>query len=186
MRSLLTCIIACNRPALLEQTKTSLIANTDFNLKVEVYDDLQRIGQNWNLMQAYEGRKEKYVLHVEDDWLFDDTNKKWVNESIQILRCNPEIIKVINRKDAIHPVTEWYKDSFGILDKWTDPWCLNEWFGFGWNCGATRLDLLQEFFPLKDKSEQEISKEIYDAGYRTALLKNSTATHIGEGQSTHL
>jgi len=185
MRSLLTCIIACNRPELLEQTKTSLIANTDFNLKVEVYDDLQRIGQNWNLMQAYEGRKGKYVLHVEDDWSFDDTNKKWVNESLKILRDNPFIIKVINRKDAIHPA-EFNYGNYAILDKWIDPWKFNEWHGFGWNCGVTRLDLLQEFFPLKDFSEQEISKIIYDAGYRTALLKNSTATHIGEGQSTHL
>lgn len=183
MRSLLTVITACGREELLDHTKSSLIVNTDFTLKLEVYNDRQRIGQNWNINQALEGRKEKYYLHCEDDWLFQDNNRAWINESLKILRDNPNIIKVINRADAVHPC-EFEHGTYGILEKWVDPWVGNEWHGFGWNVGVTHLDLLSHFLPI-DCSEQELSKRIYEAGFRTALLKNSTAIHIGEGQSTH-
>lgn len=183
MRSLLTIITACGRDALLEQTKQSLIANTDFSLKLEVYNDLYRVGQNWNLNQALQGRKEKYYLHCEDDWLIQDTNKYWVDESLKILADNPRIIKVINRSDSVHPC-DFEHGNYGILNHWVDPWCHVDWFGFGWNVGVTRLDLLQRFMPIVGK-EQDLSKRIHDAGYKVALLKNSTAIHIGGEQSTH-
>jgi hypothetical protein len=106
-----------------------------------------------------------------------------VQDSIAILESDSSIIKVINRKDPVHPC-EFEHHSFGFFNPWVDTWIGNTWYGFGWNCGVTRLDLIKPLLPV-ESWEQDFSKKVYDHNYKTALLKNSTAIHIGQNQSTH-
>jgi hypothetical protein len=125
--------------------------------------------------------KPKYYLHLEEDWEFQNTYD-WIFESIKIMEEDPTIIKVLCRYDSPHPCE--FKNGYGILEPWTDPWKGNIWHGFGWNPGVTRFDLLKQFLPLP-KTEQELSKIIYEKGYKTALLEHGVCKHIGEGRSTH-
>jgi hypothetical protein len=130
----------------------------------------------------------KYYLHLEDDWVFEN-HYDWISESINIMDNNPNIIKVLARKDMVHPCeyniqVPGSDKKYGILEPWKDHWEGFVWHGFGFNPGVTRLDLLKRFIPFPEK-EQQLSEKIYQAGYKTAALEEGVYYHIGEGRSTH-
>lgn len=182
MHPLLGFITSCGRFDLLDQTLNSIVKNQLQKLFFIIHDDgLTRIGQHKSIEHFLTGKSDKYYLHCEEDWIFDNTYD-WISESIRIMESDPTIIKVICRKDAVHPCE--FKNGYGLLVPWTDPWKQNTWHGFGWNPGVTRLDLLQKFMPF-GATEQEVSKAIYEAGYKTVLLEHGVCHHIGENDSTH-
>jgi hypothetical protein len=175
-------VTSCGRFDLLKQTLESLSKNQRSKLLLLIHEDgLSRIGQNKSIEEFLNSRKGKYYFHCEEDWEFNNSYD-WIAESLRIMEEDPTIIKVICRQDYIHPCE--FKNGFGILEQWIDPWKNNEWFGFGWNPGVTRMDLLTKFIPFP-QWEQELSKKIHDAGYKVALLEKGVCKHIGDKRSTH-
>jgi hypothetical protein len=179
MQALLT---SSGRFDLLYTTLNSLYRDQKYKFYTTIYDDgLLKIGQHNSIEGFILPKHDKYYLHLEDDWIFNNSYD-WISESIKIMEADEKIIKVICREDISHPVE--FKDGYGILKYWIDPWKNNEWFGFGWNPGVTRCDLLKNFIPFP-KWEQELSKQIYEAGYKVAALERGVCRHIGQGRSTH-
>ena len=192
---MLALLTSCNRHDLLKQTVDSLFLNQKSKIDLIVNEDSAQvvvghktiytpsIGQYRVIETFINSSKDKYYLHLEDDWLFDNSYD-WIKKSIEILKNNPDVIKVICRADAEHPC-DFNADGWGYLEPWNDPWKNNLWHGFGWNPGVTRMDLLREIAPFS-KTEQQTSKRVYDAGYKTVLLEKGVCTHIGFERSTHL
>lgn len=185
MESLIT---SCNRIDLLNQTLKSLFEGQSQKLLITIHEDgLSKIGQHKSIEKFLKNNpKEKYFLHCEEDWSFDNSYD-WIKASIDIMENDRTIIKVLARKDMVHPCEynkECNGDKYGILEPWTDEWKGITWHGFGFNPGVTRLDLLKEFIPFP-KWEQELSALIYAKGYRTAALEKAVYHHIGQDQSTH-
>jgi GT2 family glycosyltransferase len=127
----------------------------------------------------------KYVLFLEDDWEFNNSYD-WISESIQIMEADPQIIKVLARYNSPHPCIHSHMSPSGHAYGTLAPWVGNDgilWHGFSWNPGVTRIDLLRNFVPFP-KWEQELSENIYKAGYKVAEI-SPVYTHIGDGRSTH-
>lgn len=197
---MLALLTSCKRDDLLIQTVSSLYDGLLTNVELIIHEDAtgqdnasQRvkmihtggIGQVKNIERflRYENLQSKYYLHLEDDWLFEN-DYDWIAESVAIMENDPSIIKVMCRKDQVHPIDLSVSERYGFLNPWADPWKGHTWHGFGWNPGVTRLDLLRQFLPLPEW-EQELSKKIYEAGYKVAALANGVCKHIGGGRSTH-
>lgn len=219
-------ITSCGRPDLLDRTIKSLKKNQQFEIKILINEDAVDVEKSRECLNVAEKNEclvivtpgigqhsaiesflspkldSKYYLHLEDDWLFDNSYD-WIQASIDIMENNPKIIKVLCREDYIHPV-ECFENlivsinavgipprtkqkngpMYGFLQPWADPWHNTLWHGFSWNPGVTRLDLLKEFIPFS-KWEQDVSKDVYEAGYRTVILEKGVCKHIGDGRSTH-
>lgn len=192
---MLALLTSCNRHDLLKKTVDSLFLNQKSKIDLIINEDSEHpvvgykiihtpsIGQDRVIESFINSSKNKYYLHLEDDWLFENSYD-WIKKSMEILKNNPDVIKVICRDDAEHPC-EFNSDGWGYLEPWNDPWKNNLWHGFGWNPGVTRMDLLREIAPFL-KTEQQISKSVYDAGFKTVLLEKGVCTHIGFERSTHL
>jgi hypothetical protein len=120
----------------------------------------------------------KHYLHVEDDWEFDNS-EDWIAKSLEIMEQDPTIIKVICR--AEHPHECKFENGWGYVQPAV--FGGNMWYGFSWNPGVTRLDLLKKFDILR-KSEYELSVEINQAGFKVAYIEKPFYTHIGNGRTT--
>jgi hypothetical protein len=142
------------------------------------------IGQHKSIQFFLYGLTDKYYLHLEDDWLFDNSYD-WISESVKIMEADPSIIKVLCRNGSPHPCThDLVSESglaYGIIEPWENDGII--WHGFSWNPGVTRLDLLKQFVPFGER-EQNVAEAIHAAGYKVAELSIPIYTHIGEGRST--
>ena len=148
-----------------------------------VYTD--HVGQHASIEKFLsENNGEKYYLHLEEDWLIDNSYN-WIQASIDIMEQDPRIIKVLAREGSPHPCV--HDCSFnGVKYGYLHPWINKgiDWAGFSWNPGVTRLDLLKKFEPFP-KWEQYLAKNIHAAGYKVVELATPVYRHIGDGRSTH-
>lgn len=202
---MLALLTSCGRPDLLQATLNSLLGMKIPVIVHEDSDDTESIikickgynasciltngiGQHKSIefflrsIDHIEG--EMYYLHLEDDWQFEG-NFKWIHDSIQVLEDDKNIIKVLCRKDTPHPcnhdrITE-DGIEYGIIEPWTNDGI--KWFGFSWNPGVTRVDLLKTYLPLP-KFEENLAGEMWRRGHKVAELKNKVYHHIGDGRST--
>lgn len=201
-------LTSCGRFDLLSKTIGSLYRANKTNIDLIINEDsghyinipqpvrgscsinyFDKIGQHKSIeifLSGFDGRNKtilsnKYYLHCEDDWLFDNSYD-WIQKSIEIMEADPTIIKVLCRSDSPHTPKE-FNDGWGYIEPWQNTDSL-WWCGFSWNPGVTRLDLLKEFIPF-EKWEQEVAKDIYDKGYKVAMLEKGVCKHIGDGRSTH-
>lgn len=201
---MLTLITSCNRHDLLTKTLSSLIKDQKQPLAIAINEDsnvvsllppipntmintykLGGIGQHKSIelfISAAAKNNVKYYLHCEEDWEFDNSYD-WISESLKIMESDPTIIKVLCRKDSPHPCKHDLEKGFGYLEPWASE-DGNVWHGFSWNPGITRLDLLKKFVPF-GKYEQDVAKDIHEAGYKVVELIKPVYTHIGNGRSTH-
>lgn len=162
---------------------------------------MNHTNQHKSIEQFLENNESKYFVHLEDDWHFENTYD-WITASISIMEANNKVIKVLCREGSPHPCTHSYVYycnqifygrpvvmppqvgiSFGYVDPWPAPDNIT-WYGFSWNPGVTRFDLLKKFLPFP-KWEQELAKNIFDAGYKVVELAKPIYKHIGDGRSTH-
>lgn len=210
-------ITSCGRPDLLEQTLNTFMLNNPLKkIDLIIHEDSTDIAlasacamvaqrTNFNSLQFHctnglgqhasiekflrEAPDEKYFIHLEDDWEFDNSYD-WISASIAIMEERPEIIKVLCRKDSVHPC-EHNKITFedgtiphqwDYLQSWKNKGIV--WRGFSWNPGVTRLDYLKKFAPFP-QWEQNVAEEIWKKEFMTAELKRKIYTHIGQNRSTH-
>lgn len=179
---MLALLTSCGRFDLLTKTLESLYENQQSKFHLTINEDgLSRIGQHKSIENFLDKNESKYYLHLEEDWLFENTYD-WIAKSIEIMESDPTIIKVLCRSDSPH-TPKVFTDGWGFIEPWqnTDSiW----WCGFSWNPGITRLDLLKQFIPFK-KWEQDVAEDIYNKGFKIAMLEKGVCKHIGDGRSTH-
>lgn len=185
-------LTSCGRFDLLKETIETLYKNQQSKFSLIINDDaLLRMGQHASIeMFLKNSPNEKYYLHLEDDWSFENSYD-WIRDSIEIMENNPDIIKVVCRKDSQHPCVHDKsligahipEQKWGILQA---PWHHEgiSWQGFTWNPGVTRLDLIKKFIPFR-KWEQDVAEDIQAAGYKVAELESKIYKHIGYERSTH-
>lgn len=176
-----------------------------FNFKDEIIY-VNHLNQHKSIEQFLKNKESKYFVHLEDDWHFENTYD-WISSSINIMEADQKIIKVLCRDGSPHPCDHKYQffnneirqdrrlhlspaacdrfnyEEFGFVEPWQAPDNVT-WHGFSWNPGVTRFDLLKQFIPFP-KWEQELAKNIFDAGYKVVELANPIYKHIGDGRSTH-
>ena len=207
---MLTLITSCGREDLLEKTLESLpklfpiFIHEDKKQEkafckplYSIYQPYETptwgIGQHKSIEKFLNEKTGKFYFHCEDDWIFENTYD-WIQESVRIMEADPMIIKVLCRIDSPHTPKEYpysvvSNDGFrGVSYGYINPWTSTDgilWHGFSWNPGVTRLDLLKQFVPFR-KWEQEVAEDIYNVGYRVAMLEKGVCRHIGENRSTHL
>ncbi len=207
-------LTSCNRPDLLERTVKSFYKNQIQKVRLWIHEDgdqenvhsffnkikeitdvngmvtileTEKVGQHKSIEMFLDGLSEKYYIHLEDDWEFNN-KYDWISESIKIMNSDPKVIKVLCRDGSPHPCDHRYNIpgsdvDFGYIEPWRDNWEGHLWHGFSFNPGVTRMDLLKKFVPFPS-SEQELAKKIYDAGYKTVELSKGVYKHIGDGRST--
>ena len=194
-----TLITSCGRPDLLETTLSSLLNNQKERLQIVIHEEklyteefakkwkwwvqlgyTGGVGQHNSIAQFVENVQDKYYLHVEDDWEFNNTFN-WIKKAKRILQKNPDIIKVVARGENVHPCQ--FKDGWGIIEP--QDFYGNTWYGWTWNPGVTRLDLLKQF-QIRGVSEKDMDNAIHEAGYKVAYLEGEIYKHIGNERSTRL
>lgn len=199
-----TLITSCGRFDLLKETVESLLLNQQQKLFIQINEDSINaafmpypigenflfnktggIGQHASIQEFISTSLHKYYLHCEDDFNFDN-DYDWIKASIDIMEADPQIIKVLARKDSQHPCThdrELNGIKYGLLQPdWHHEGIT--WQGFSWNPGLTRMDLLRQFIPFR-RWEQDVAEDIAWAGYKVAELERKVYRHIGDGRSTH-
>jgi hypothetical protein len=198
MLSLLT---SCGRFDLLQHTVDSLLKNQQVNLFIDIHEDSNTINfQNKdlpNINVVFTGGRgqhasierflnrypdQKHYLHLEDDWEFNN-DYNWIERSLEIMKQDPSVIKVLCRENSPHPCKHDVNLGYGYIHPWQAP-DGTVWHGFSWNPGVTRLDLLKQFIPFP-KWEQELAANIFNAGYKVVELIKPVYKHIGDGRSTH-
>jgi len=206
---MLTLLTSYNRHDLLKQTIESL--PNEPSLDIKIFEDSMKLialnkidskhrgvahysvneGQHKSIEKFFTQYSygEKYYLHLEDDWTFENTYN-WIEISKAIMEHDPMVIKVLASFDTPHPCNHNQildhnneKTTFGYLEKWDGNDGI-EWNGFSWNPGVTRMDILRKFMPFP-KYEQDLAKQIKEAGYYTVELKFKIYKHIGYERSTH-
>lgn len=182
MTALLT---SCARFDLLNKTLISLYENQQSKFFLTINEDgLTKIGQHASIENFLKTTNEKYYLHLECDWQFENSYD-WIQSSIDLMNHDPMVIKVLARKESPHPCEHnlnFNNIKFGYIKPWENNGIT--WHGFSWNPGVTRMDLLRQFMPFP-KWEQDLAQTIYEAGYKVIELAEPVYHHIGDGMSTH-
>jgi glycosyltransferase involved in cell wall biosynthesis len=222
------CITSFNRPKLLEQTISSLLENSDYDYKdIFVLDDSgqpdkvqevcnrfgdkvtfrankKTLGQVKTIDALYAMVTTPYILHCEDDYLFEG-NPGFVQESISLLE----------ELDDVHQVWirhfEDYQTSHGAdYQSIAEPNLLQSqsgigykkianphygtWCGFSWNPGIRRLKDYKHMFPngfaefedLKGiDSELFCNEHAKKLGYGAVLLTSGACYNVGHKKSTY-
>lgn len=195
---MLTLITSCGRGELLLKTIESLHMSTMEQLKVTVHEDAKDaslilwpglktittkgIGQHASIdkfLKQHQNSGNKYYLHCEDDWEFNKDHQNWIADSIEIMESDPSIIKVLAYGENIHA----YKTENDIQYLMPTEFYGNMWYGWSWNPGVTRFDLLSKY-DILNMSEHEKSIKIHNDGLKVAYLPYPLYTHIGGEQST--
>ena len=192
MRAFLT---SCNRPELLRATLMSLKRTKTPISSIRIHEDCgmtseriadidlpvcyvsMNVGQIKSIDRFLKPFSDKYYLHLEDDWIFYN-DRDWIADSLELMEKDEKIIKVLSRAENIHDVKVVNGIQYLQPTKFYD----QQWFGFGWNCGVTRADLLKQFDLLQ--TENDIDLQIHDAGYKVAYLPYTFYKHIGNKNST--
>lgn len=148
----------------------------------------ERRGQIFSIDRAYREVKTEFIMHCEDDWLFQRGAGEFIRESKAILAEYPEVIMVSLRGDTgWHPLI---KDKYPF--KIATPYWRGVWGGIAFNPGLRRVSDYKalgtygshvSFGQTGLQHEEALSKMLLDAGHRIADLDRSICVHIGGGRS---
>ena len=148
----------------------------------------ERRGQIFSIDRAYKEVKTEFIMHCEDDWLFQRGAGPFIAESKAILAEHPEILMVSLRGDTgWHPLV---KEGYPF--KIATPYWRGVWGGIAFNPGLRRVSDYKKlgtygshvsFGQTGLQHEESLSKMLLDVGYRIADLDRSICVHIGGGRS---
>lgn len=195
-------VTSCKRHDLLSQTLKSLPKKAFDELIIhedswQGFEDLNALkqpaktykvnylggkGQINSIVKFSKEFNEDYYFHCEDDWLFSVYND-FLYDSMEILKSDPSIIKVLSKAENVHHTTMATTPT-GLNYEVLLPTSFygNEWYGFSWNPGVTNFGLLNTLD--LQKSEKDISLEAYNKNYKVAYLSYRYYTHLGNLRST--
>ena len=198
------CLTIGRRPSLLRQTLDSLLPRANFKKIIamndfrdqetnDVFKELcpsgilinlnEQVGHHRAVDLMYSKVSSPYILHCEDDWLFN--SNLMMDESIQLLKSNEKIGSVclreikdfnLNEEQESKKITQQHGDiKFSRLDGTHE-----EWHGFTFNPHVTSLSQWKEFGPYSAfKKERHISRKLRNAGTFVAYLQPGSCVHIG-------
>jgi hypothetical protein len=167
-------------------------ASTLFPHGVTWLSNKRRRGQIFSIDRAYEKVSTPFIFHCEDDWEFFKSG--FVEASLSILRRHPEILQVwIRAHDDTngHPVERLSQYDF-------DTACVDHqspyetYHGFSFNPGLRRLSDYKRLgtygahagYRLDGggRAEALIGRIYRDMGYRSAILADGYARHLGDNR----
>jgi hypothetical protein len=202
------CLTIGRRPTLLRQTLESLLPRANFKKIIaindfrdeetnDVFKNLcpagilinldEQIGHHRAVDLMYSKVNSPYILHCEDDWLFN--SDLMLSESIQLLQGNKKIGSVCLRtiedynlsiKDKSNAIVHELNDiKFCRLDGLHE-----QWHGYTFNPHVTSLSQWKEFGPYSAfKKERHLSRKLRSAGTFVAYLQPGSCVHIGVDDS---
>jgi hypothetical protein len=199
------CLTIGRRPELLRQTLESLLPRAEFTQIIaindfrdeetnEVFRKLcpsgilisldSQLGHHRAVDAMYEKVQTPYVLHCEDDWLFD--HDLMIAESMQLLETRPEISTVCLRQyaDFSHDpavVAQTFTQSFdGISFRRLDR-THKQWHGYTFNPHIASIKLWKDMGGFAQfKKERHVSRTLRKLGQYVAYLEPGACHHIGE------
>jgi len=202
------CLTIGRRPSLLRQTLESLLPRANFKQIIaindfrdeetnDVFNELcpagilinldEQVGHHRAVDLMYSKVISPYVLHCEDDWLFN--SDLMLTESIQLLQRNKNIGSVclrtiedfnLNAQDKSKEVVQEIDGiKFSRLDGLHE-----QWHGYTFNPHVTSLSQWKTFGPYSAfKKERHISRKLRSAGTFVAYLQPGSCVHIGVDDS---
>ncbi len=203
--SITLCLTIGRRPELLMQTLKSLLCRAEFKQIIaindfrdeetnEVFRNLcpsgtlinlpEQLGHHRAVDAMYAKVQNLYILHCEDDWLFDQELK--IDDSIQLLNTCPQISTVCLREYAdfghdAEVVAQTFTQKFnGISYRRLDK-THKQWHGYTFNPHIASIDLWKKTGPFAQyKKERHISRVLRKQGQYVAYLEPGACHHIGE------
>ena len=203
--SIALCLTIGRRPELLRQTLESLLSRAEFKQIIAINDfrdeetnDVfrkccpagiliclpEQLGHHRAVDVMYAKVQTPYVLHCEDDWLFDHDLR--IAESIQLLNALPEVSTVCLRDYAdfghdaavaAQTVAQEFKGiSYRRLDR-----THKQWHGYTFNPHIASIDLWKKIgLFAKFKKERHVSRSLRKLGRYVAYIEPGSCHHIGE------
>jgi hypothetical protein len=161
----------------------------DFGCPIEVIQHGQNKGLRNALITGYEvitkTRANDFLLHLEDDWLFDTSRKEWLLQAFEQFKSYPDagILQLRKQEDNPHKA-----EPNGLIPIWVDPWGHTKWFGYTNNPHLMTMKLAKDLLAVL-KSYESITHEnqygnkLYDLGYRFYQMQEGICIHNGYNRS---
>jgi hypothetical protein len=163
---------------------------------IRLYSDIatvivndKNMGQRKSIDKLLKYCNNEFFFHLEEDWLFDNTNPEYMLDSLKILKNRLDInqVHIRHRDDDPHICFEDinYVDNVGF--RFLDPDFRGEWNGFSFNPGLRRKSDILKMFPngfveFDDERQASIHTRKFD--YKAVRLVNTVCKHIGWGRGT--
>jgi hypothetical protein len=202
------CLTIGRRPALLQQTLTSLLDLGDFAKVIAINDFRDRatndmfmslcpdgqlisldkqLGHHGAVDFMYQHVTTPYVLHCEDDWFFDA--RLDIPRAMDLLKSNSKISQVCLRHISDFQFPDEIEQrltsvnttaaSYFRLDS-THP----QWHGYTFNPHIALLETWKTLGGFSQfKKERHISRQLREQGMFTAYIDPGSCVHIGDEQS---
>lgn len=208
MEPVTLCLTIGKRPELLKRTLDSLLPIAEFkhiiainDFRDEATNEMFRrlcpagklislehqLGHHKAVDQMYQFIPTDYVLHCEDDWVFDKSID--LNSAIQLINSNSSISQVCLRKVTDFHLTENARSKVlkcqqNELEYYRLDGLHPQWHGYTFNPHLIKLDLWKELGGFGQfKKERHISRHLRSKKYFTAYMNPGCCEHIGELQS---
>lgn len=148
--------------------------------------DQKKRGHHGAIDWLYKHIDTEFVLHTEDDWVFDDGVEfdliqdflRQENSVLSYCFRTPADFISSDLRDKIQTTQKLKLDYYNILD--LHP----EWYGYTFNPHLIRTEIIRKIgeFSLY-KKERHISRAMRSSGLFVAYAADSFCSHIGDGQS---
>ena len=149
------------------------------------------LGQKRSIDKLIDACNNEYIFHLEEDWLFDGKSKKYIENSLLILKNKPEIhqVHVRHHNDCVHPVIGDVQYINDVSYKFLDPNFRDAWNGFSFNPGLRRKSDINKMFPngleeFEDELQAALHTRQFD--YRAVRLEDTVCRHIGWHNRTQI
>jgi hypothetical protein len=151
----------------------------------------KNIGQRRSIDKLIQHCNNDFLFHMEEDWIFDNTNSEYILNSLKILKDRLDInqIHIRHQDDDPHPCFEdvYYVDNVGF--RFLDPNFRGEWNGFSFNPGLRRKSDILKMFPnglVEFHDEKQASMHTRQFNYKAVRLIDTVCKHIGWGRGTQV
>lgn len=202
------CITMGRRPDLLKQTLASLgpllkqlpvLAINDFRDTPtneafavccphgRLLEPGKHLGHHGAVDFMYAQVKTPYILHLEDDWHFDQLD--FLPAALALLKAEAKVSQVCLRDISDFPAGVIAADRLHHAQTQGLAWLgltnvHPQWYGWSFNPHVSRREDVQRWAPFtRFKKERHISRWLRAEGYQTAYLHLGPCRHIGEHDS---